>query len=155
MHMQVNSPMRSKQVASFWQGMERHSLMSISQRGPAYPRPHWHWKEPSVFTHFPKCSQGFAPVIRRQMISNLIYLVQSQIETLKHKKLGGTLPMEHSSISWLQAPPTKPAGQVQIARPLRGLVSHTAPSLQGLLTHASSRWQSRPVKQTRTTFSLI
>lgn len=49
------------------------------------------------------------------------------------------LPMEHSSMSWLQAPPTKPAGQVQMARPFRGLVSHTAPSLQGLLTHASSR----------------
>lgn len=54
------------------------------------------------------------------------------------------LPMEHSSMSWLQAPPTKPAGQVQMARPFKGLVSHTAPSLQGLLTQASSRWQSRP-----------
>lgn len=59
----------------------------------------------------------------------------------------GNLPMEHSSMSWLQAPPTKPAGQVQIARPLRGLVSHTAPSLQGLLTHASSRWHSKPMKR--------
>lgn len=49
------------------------------------------------------------------------------------------LPIEHSSMSWLQAPPTKPAGQVQMARPFRGLVSHTAPSLQGLLTQASSR----------------
>lgn len=35
MQMQVNSPMRSRQVASFWQGMDKHSLMSISQRGPA------------------------------------------------------------------------------------------------------------------------
>lgn len=50
-------------------------------------------------------------------------------------------------MSWLQAPPTKPAGQVQMARPLRGLVSHTAPSLQGLLTHASSRWHSKPVEK--------
>lgn len=49
-------------------------------------------------------------------------------------------------MSWLQAPPTKPAGQVQMARPLRGLVSHTAPSLQGLLTHASSRWHSKPME---------
>lgn len=68
MQMQVNSPIRSRQVASFWQGMDKHSLMSISQRGPAYPRPHWHWKDPSVFTHFPKCSHGFAPVGRRQRI---------------------------------------------------------------------------------------
>lgn len=49
------------------------------------------------------------------------------------------LPIEHSSMSWLQAPPTKPAGQVQMARPFSGLVSHTAPSLHGLLTQASSR----------------
>ena len=47
-------------------------------------------------------------------------------------------------MSWLQAPPTKPAGQVQMARPFRGLVSQTAPSLQGLLTQASSRWHRRP-----------
>lgn len=69
MQIQVNSPMRSKQVASFWQGIDRHSLMSISQRGPAYPRPHWHWKEPSVFTHFPKCSHGLAPEGRRLVIN--------------------------------------------------------------------------------------
>ena len=31
-----------------------------------------------------------------------------------------------------------------MARPFSGFVSHTAPSLQGLLTHASSRWHSKP-----------
>lgn len=60
------------------------------------------------------------------------------------------VPIEHSSMSWLQAPPTKPAGHVQMARPFRGLVSHTAPSLQGLLTHASSRWHSKPVGTAQT-----
>lgn len=70
---------------------------------------------------------------------------QVLIKSTDHKKTD--LPIEHSSISWLQAPPTKPAGQVQMARPLRGLVSHTAPSLQGLLTHASSRWHSKPVEK--------
>lgn len=69
-----------------------------------------------------------------------------QEKTSQKKK--ADLPIEHSSMSWLQAPPTKPAGQVQMARPLRGLVSHTAPSLQGLLTHASSRWHSKPVDKT-------
>lgn len=63
------------------------------------------------------------------------------------------LPIEHSSMSWLQAPPTKPAGQVQMARPLRGLVSHTAASLQGLLTHASSRWHSKPAEKVQTEMS--
>ena len=58
---------------------------------------------------------------------------EEEEEELKHS------PIEHSSMSWLQAPPTKPAGQVQMARPFRGFVSHTAPSLQGLLTQASSR----------------
>lgn len=34
MQMHWNSPIWSRQVASFWQGLERHSLTSISQRGP-------------------------------------------------------------------------------------------------------------------------
>ena len=144
MQMQVNSPIRSRQVASFWHGMDRHSLISISHRGPAYPRPHWHWKEPSVFTHFPKCSHGLAPVRRRQGFSTWNTSERKPTLTMVKTQTSG-LPIEHSSMSWLQAPPTKPAGQVQMARPLRGLVSHTAPSLQGLLTHASSRWHSKPV----------
>lgn len=83
--MQVNSPMRSRQVASFWQGMDRHSLMSISQRGPAYPRPHWHWKEPSVFTHLPKCSHGLAPVGRKLAISIWNTLKEKESGPYKHK----------------------------------------------------------------------
>ena len=35
MHRHVKPPILSKQVASFLQGSEWHSLMSISQRGPA------------------------------------------------------------------------------------------------------------------------
>lgn len=48
-------------------------------------------------------------------------------------------PMEHSSTSWSHAPPVKPGGQVQMARPLTGFVSQIASSWQGLLTQASSR----------------
>lgn len=34
MQMHWNSPIWSRQVASFWHGFETHSLTSISQRGP-------------------------------------------------------------------------------------------------------------------------
>lgn len=37
-------------------------------------------------------------------------------------------PMEHSSTSWSHAPPVKPGGQVQIARPFTGFVSQIASS---------------------------
>lgn len=53
-------------------------------------------------------------------------------------------PSEHSSTSWLQAGPVYPEGQVQMALPFTGLVSQLEPSLQGLLMHASFKWQSRP-----------
>lgn len=56
-------------------------------------------------------------------------------------------PMEHSSTSWSQAPPVKPGGQVQMARPFIGLVSQMASSWQGLLTQASSKWQRRPERE--------
>lgn len=61
MQMQVNWPMRSRHVAWLRQGPDRHSLTSVSQRGPVYPRPHWHRNEPCVFTHRPRCSHGLAP----------------------------------------------------------------------------------------------
>lgn len=54
------------------------------------------------------------------------------------------VPSEHSSTSWLQAGPVYPEGQVQMALPFTGLVSQLEPSLQGLLMHASFKWQSRP-----------
>lgn len=34
MQMQWKTPIWSRQVASFWQGLEEHSFTSISQRGP-------------------------------------------------------------------------------------------------------------------------
>ena len=45
----------------------------------------------------------------------------------------------HSLISIEQSVPFQPGGQVQIAPPLNGDVSHIAPYLQGVLVHASSR----------------
>lgn len=65
MQRHVNPPILSRQVASFWHGLEWHSLMSISQRGPVYPFKHSQWKEPSVFTHFPACSHGLLFAARK------------------------------------------------------------------------------------------
>lgn len=59
--MQWKPPIWSRQVASLWQGLDMHSLTSISQRGPSYPWRHLHWKEPWVLRQRPPCSQGLAP----------------------------------------------------------------------------------------------
>jgi len=65
MQMQWKPPIWSRQVASLWQGLDMHSLTSISQRGPSYPWRHLHWKEPLVFRQRPPCSQGLAPTVRK------------------------------------------------------------------------------------------
>lgn len=59
--MQWNPPIWSRQVASLWQGLDIHSLTSISHRGPSYPCRHLHWKDPLVLRQRPPCSQGLAP----------------------------------------------------------------------------------------------
>lgn len=55
--------------------------------------------------------------------------------------------MLHSSLSSLQVVPLYPGGQLQLNIPVMGLVSQWEPSLQGLLIHASSLWQSKPEKE--------
>lgn len=51
-------PRSSRQVPSFWQGFESHSLMFTSQRAPVKPTAQSHRNEPGVFTQVPPCSQG-------------------------------------------------------------------------------------------------
>lgn len=63
--------MRSRHVPSFWHGLEAHSLTSCSQRGPAYPRTQLQVKEPSVFTHWPPCSQGLVPEDEQERVWKL------------------------------------------------------------------------------------
>lgn len=71
MQMQWNPPIWSRQVASLWQGLDMHSLTSISQRGPSYPWRHLHWKEPFVLRQRPPCSQGLAPItLNMQVVIN-------------------------------------------------------------------------------------
>lgn len=67
--MQWNPPIWSRQVASFWQGLDMHSFTSISQRGPSYPCRHLHWKEPNVLRQRPPCSQGLAPRTFRAQVA--------------------------------------------------------------------------------------
>lgn len=90
-----------------------------------------------MFTHLPRCSQGLAPAetgtarvgTARGGAGRPLLPTQTMTPS----------PMEHSSTSWSHAPPVKPGGQVQMARPFTGFVSQIASSWQGLLTQASSR----------------
>lgn len=58
MHTQRNPPLSSRQVPSFLQGFESHSLILISHRGPVNPLVQLQWNDPGVFTQVPSCSQG-------------------------------------------------------------------------------------------------
>ena len=58
MQRQVNFPRSSRQVPSLRQGLEWHSLMFVSQRGPSKPGWQSQRNDPGVFTQEPPCSQG-------------------------------------------------------------------------------------------------
>lgn len=87
MQIQWKSPIWSKHVASFMQGLDMHSLMSNSQRGPTKPRWHLHWNEPLVFIHFPACSHGFEPVrhMKKKNVKVIKPIVTSLIRNV-HKQ---------------------------------------------------------------------
>lgn len=59
MQTQRNPPLSSKQVPSFWHGLESHSLMLISHLGPVNPFVQLQLNDPGMLTHFPPCSQGY------------------------------------------------------------------------------------------------
>lgn len=58
MQTQRNPPLSSRHVPSFLQGLESHSLMLISHRGPVKPFVQLQWNDPGVLTHVPSCSHG-------------------------------------------------------------------------------------------------
>lgn len=69
MHTQRNPPLSSRQVPSFLQGFESHSLILISHRGPVNPLVQLQWNDPGVFTQVPSCSQG-DPLRKKQKTYN-------------------------------------------------------------------------------------
>lgn len=58
MHIHLYSPFISRQVPSFWQGLEAHSLMFTSQYWPENPVWQIHLKLPGVFSQVLPCSHG-------------------------------------------------------------------------------------------------
>ena len=68
----VNLPTLLRHVPSCWQGLLRHSSISLSHLSPSHPSSHTQWNDPGVFTQ--------VPVIRHIKL-NTIYVSQYSYNT--------------------------------------------------------------------------